>query len=268
MISPHPRHRGPRSSACVAWEEFVVAILGGRAFILLVSAGLVGCGVALAGSLVGHGMVDFRGAARSVTVKGVAEQDATADLATLTLAATVADADVTEGERRLAAQIGEVVTFLKDAGFVNDEIALGALSVHDALADTYRAEKLDPAARFVLRRAVSLRSTRPDAVRRVGGRTGELVGRGIVLSDTGGPRYAVTVAQLNRIKPDLIRRATRAARAAAAEFAESSGAAVGGIRSANQGVIKILARDDATAEHASLEKRVRAVTTVQYTLTR
>jgi hypothetical protein len=105
-------------------------------------------------------------------------------------------------------------------------------------------------------------------VRDIAGRTGELVRRGIVLSDNGGPRYAVTVGLLNRIKPDLIRRATMAARGAAAEFAQSSGSTVGPIRTASQGVIEILARDDSENERGSPEKRVRAVTTVQYTLER
>jgi hypothetical protein len=235
---------------------------------VLAAAALVGGGLAASGYLVGHGIVDFRGAARSVTVKGVAEQETAADLATLTLGVTLPAADVAAGERRLAEQIDDIVAFLKDAGFAEDEIARGALAVHDALADSYRPDKLDPAARFVLRRAVTLRSERPDAVRAVAGRTGELVRRGIVLSDNGGPRYVVTVSLLNRIKPELIRRATTAAKTAAAEFAESSGAMVGGIRTANQGVIEILARDDSAPERSSPEKRIRAVTTVQYTLER
>jgi hypothetical protein len=241
---------------------------GMRVLVLLVAAALVGGGIALAGYSVGAGMIDFRGAARAVTVKGVAEQETSADLATLTLGVTVPAAEVTAGERRLAAQIDDIVGFLKANGFRDAEVSLGALGVHDALADNYRPEKIDPDARFVLRRAVLLRSDRPEAVRDVAGRTGELVRRGIVLSDHGGPRYAITVGLLNRIKPELIRRATRAARSAAAEFAQSSGSTVGPIRTANQGVIEILARDDSENERASLEKRVRAVTTVQYTLER
>jgi uncharacterized protein len=241
---------------------------GMRALALLAAAALIAGGIALAGYSVGTGMIDFRGAARAVTVKGVAEQEATADLATLTLDVAVPAAEVTAGERRLAEQIDDIVAFLNANGFRDAEISLGALAVHDALADNYRPDKLDPSARFVLRRAVQLRSDRPDAVREIAGRTGELVRRGIVLSDHGGPRYAVTVKLLNRIKPELIRRATMAARSAAAEFAQSSGSAVGPIRSASQGVIEILARDDSENERGAPEKRVRAVTTVQYTLER
>src|SRR4029079_1994677 len=118
-------------------------------------------------------------------------------------------------------------------------------------ADNYRPDKLDPNARFVLRRTVLLRSDRPAAVRDIAGRTGELVRRGIVLSDHGGPRYAVTVELLNRIKPDLIRRATLAARAAAAEWAQASGSRVGPIRSSSQGVIEIRARDDSENERGA-----------------
>lgn len=79
----------------------------------------------------------------------------------------------------------------------------------------------------------------------------------------------MTAERLNQLKPDLIREATTAARAAAAEFAKSSGSRVGGIRNANQGVIVILARDESPAisERQSPAKRIRAVTTVDYFLT-
>lgn len=79
----------------------------------------------------------------------------------------------------------------------------------------------------------------------------------------------MTANRLNELKPDLIRQATEAAKAAAAEFAKSSGSRVGGIRTANQGVIVILARDEspAVSERHSAAKRIRAVTTVDYFLT-
>jgi hypothetical protein len=122
--------------------------------------------------------------------------------------------------------------------------------------------------RFILDQTVRLRTTTIAAVRALSGRTGELVRRGMAINDHGGPRYIVTVDQLNRVKPDLIRRATLAAKAAAGEFAASSGSRVGAIKSAHQGVIEILARDDAASERNSPDKRVRAVTTLEYLLVR
>ena len=58
-----------------------------------------------------------------------------------------------------------------------------------------------------------------------------------------------------------------AAKIAAGEFAAALDSEVGGMHKANQGVIAILAHDDgAGAENQSPDKRIRAVTTVEYLL--
>ena len=140
--------------------------------------------------------------------------------------------------------------------------------MQDVLAQSYRPNQTNDAARFILAQTILIRSTNVDLVGKLAQDTGDLVRRGIVISDMGGPNYSVTAARLNQLKPDLIRRATEAAKAAAAEFAKSSDSRVGGIRNANQGVIVILARDESpvVSERNSVAKRIRAVTTVDYFL--
>ena len=67
----------------------------------------------------------------------------------------------------------------------------------------------------------------------------------------------------NAIKPALIAEATANARQSAEQFAKDSGARIGGIRSANQGVVDISDRDQGSPR----VKKVRVVTTVEYFLT-
>ncbi len=72
----------------------------------------------------------------------------------------------------------------------------------------------------------------------------------------------------------MITEATRNARSSADRFAADSGAKVGGIRSANQGVFSITAADsttlnagdDAGSDRTSINKKVRVVATVEYYL--
>jgi hypothetical protein len=105
----------------------------------------------------------------------------------------------------------------------------------------------------------------------------QLLQKGIVF--TGNPRQGLTCkfTGLNSIKPDMIREATKNARAAADRFASDSGSQVGAIPQANQGVFSILPADQAGdagesgemgggAADSSLMKTVRVVTTVQYDL--
>lgn len=235
----------------------------------LVGAGLIAGGFAAGGYFVGKGVLDQRLANRSVTVKGVAEQEISADLATYPLRVTVTAGDIAEGERRLSAQIGEIVAFLSERGFEAAEIVPQRLTVEDIFAQPYRPKDADPKARFFLGQSVLLRSAKIEQVTRLSQSAGDLVRRGIVLNDGGGPSYIVTAERLNALKPDLIRRATAAAKTAAGEFAAASDSEVGGIRNANQGVIAILARDEGSGgERQSPDKRVRAVTTVEYLLLR
>jgi len=64
----------------------------------------------------------------------------------------------------------------------------------------------------------------------------------------------------------MIADATKNARASAQQFANDSGASVGAIKSATQGYFSINARDNVpgSSPSASLNKRVRVVSTVQY----
>ncbi|HEY4135179.1 MAG TPA: SIMPL domain-containing protein [Alphaproteobacteria bacterium] len=237
----------------------------------LVSAVVVAGGFAAGGYFVGRGILDQRLTNRGVTVKGVAEQEIAADLATYPLRVTVTSGDIADGERRLSDQAGQIVAFLREYGFEAAEIVPQRLEVQDIFAQAYRPDNADPKARFILAQSILLRSTKVELVTKLSQSAGELVRRGIVLSDGGmGPSYIVTADRLNALKPDLIRRATAAAKTAAAEFAAASGSEVGGIRNANQGVISILPRDEVagSSESQSPDKRVRAVTTVDYQLVR
>ena len=98
-------------------------------------------------------------------------------------------------------------------------------------------------------------------------RTGDLLAQGVVLGGNGGqdaapsgPQFDFT--QLNAIKPKLVAEATANARKSAEQFAKDSGSSIGGIRSANQGVVSIENRD-AGSPHV---KKIRVVTTVDYFL--
>ncbi|HZM17619.1 MAG TPA: SIMPL domain-containing protein, partial [Candidatus Krumholzibacteria bacterium] len=96
---------------------------------------------------------------------------------------------------------------------------------------------------------------------------GELVRRGVVLNDLGGPVFVFT--KLNEIKPDMIAAATRNARESAEQFAADSRSRIGGIHRATQGLFQILPRDEsqAVSEQSQVEKKVRVVTTMEYLLT-
>lgn len=241
------------------------------ATILLAIALLLAIGIAFGGYLAGRGVILARLADRFVTVKGVAEIDARANLAIYPVSFVVTTDDLAAGKAHVDEQIAQARAFFTGRGFAESDITATRFQVSDRLADSYRAEGATKAARYVLTQTLTIRSANIDLVARASQEIGELARMGLALAEFGGPSYIFTADKLNSVKPDLIRRATAAARDAADEFARTSSTTIGAIRNANQGVIAILAPDDASAnaewgERGSPTKRIRAVTTVEYFL--
>jgi len=111
------------------------------------------------------------------------------------------------------------------------------------------------------------RSSDVDRVQATTRQLSDLVRQGVVLQDFRGASYIFT--RLNAVRPAMIKEATASARTGAAQFAEDSGARLGGIRSATQGSFEIQARDpvsDGQGADGAIHKRLRVVTTVTYAL--
>ena len=225
---------------------------------LLLSLGLVG-----AGWFAAQGMAKLRTADRYVTVKGSAERIVDADLVVWPLAHSVGGNDLADVQRRLDANTATIRAFFAGAGFKPAEIVVSPPRLEDRWAYAYGDNR--PPERFRYATTVTLRTSNVATALAVVRRSGELVARGVMLGTgddgrAGGPEFDYT--RLNDIKPTLIAEATANARKSAEQFAKDSGARIGGIRSANQGVVDISDRDQGSPQ----VKKVRVVTTVEYFL--
>jgi uncharacterized protein len=234
----------------------------------LLAAAVLGGGVALGGWFAGQGLRAPRADDRYVTVKGLAEREVRADLALWPLRFVVTGNDLAEVRGRVAEAERAVRRFLAEGGIPAEAVGVAGLEVTDALAQVYRSGPVE--SRFVIAQTLLVRTPEVDRVAALAQRAGDLVAAGVVLSSEGGPAsgpvYAFT--RLNDHKPAMIAEATRNARAGAEQFAKDSGAALGGIRQASQGVFQILPRDEApgVAEPGQPNKRLRVVATVDYHL--
>lgn len=224
----------------------------------LVFAILIAVGLALGGWFAGQGLVKFRTADRFVVVKGLAEQHVEADLVVWPLGHAVIGNDLAQVQQQLDANTDAIRAFFASAGFDDAEIVVSPPRLEDRAA--YAWGESVPRERFRYQTTVTLRSRRvPEAIQALRD-TGELIRRGVLLTEGGFPEFEFT--RLNDIKPGLIAEATANARASAEQFAADSGADVGGIRNANQGAITITDRDQGSPQ----VKVVRVVSTVEYFL--
>ena len=229
----------------------------------LPAALLLAAGIAVAGWFGAQGLQQLRTADRYVTVKGLAERYVDADLVVWPITHAVSGNELGELQAAIDANSQAIRAFLLAAGFEDAEIATGAPRITDQEAFAYGDNR--PRQRYRAEATVTLRTTKVGAARQAMQRSGELVREGVLLTFNYGPEGMASFefTGLNAIKPQLIAEATANARESAQRFAADSGARVGGIRSANQGVIDISDRDQSSPQ----VKKVRVVTTVEYFLT-
>ncbi|WP_125257148.1 SIMPL domain-containing protein [Brevundimonas fluminis] len=228
----------------------------------LAVGGAIALGTAVAGGLIGQGLVNARVGDRTVTVRGLAERDVRADLAVLPLKFTASGDVLGDVQARIDADLSTVRAFLARQGYPADAVTLGQLSVADTQSREWGSQQNGP--RYILSQTVVVRTGDVARVQSTSRALSELVRQGVVLQDYVGPTYVFT--GLNKVRPEMIGQATAAAKTGAQRFAQDSGAALGPIRQATQGSFEILARDEVDAEGSTPDKKVRVVTTITYGL--
>lgn len=221
---------------------------------------LVAIGLAVGGYFVGDGLFEARASDRFVTVRGLAEREVPADLVVWPITYAVTADDLANLQRRTEESASRIREFLAD-DFTDDEITASQARVTDRQAQGVM-DQTGRLERYVAQSTVTVRTSRIGAVRAAMERTGELVGQGVALVRSYDAETEYFFTGLEAVKPEMIREATQDARRAAQQFAEDSGARVGGIRTAQQGYFSINDRDRFSPEH----KKIRVVTTVQFFL--
>lgn len=225
------------------------------------AAALIAAGLALAGLFVAFGLNGIRRGDSLVTVRGVAERDVTADLATWTIATQSNGSDLATVQRQADADALAVRAVLVANGFSPAEIQPRGSSVSQYFDSS--AGRLN----ITIRQRFLARTTDIARMQRAFADQAEIIRRGVALDSDGGGGVAYVFTRLNDVKPAMIAEATKSAREAADQFARDSGSGVGGIARATQGLFTITGRDGegGTGTDTPFQK-VRVVTTVEYRL--
>jgi hypothetical protein len=155
-----------------------------------------------------------------------------------------------------------VAGFLVEAGFPREELSFAVPRIQDRQTENTGQPGHPHGPRYLEQATVIVRSRNVAAVKKAMDRSGQLVGRGVMLAQDWENRPQFLFTGLNAIKPEMIEQATVSAREAAAKFAKDSGSRVGKIRTASQGLFTVSDRDPNSPER----KVVRVVTTVEYFL--
>lgn len=234
---------------------------------LVISVIFLGLGIGFAGVQIHEGLTNFKSFDRSVTMKGLAQRDVTADLAIWTVAYTETGNDLSALQDLMDRRGQVVLGFLKKHGIDGDQVGLQQVQVQDLMAQSYRQNgAMDN--RYILTQTYLVRTNNIEAVSKAAKNMGELVRQGVVFSQNSSTLPTYIYTKLNEIKPEMIAEATKNAREAAEEFTKNSGQKVGKLKDANQGVFQILPRDETfdIPQAQQLQKTVRVVSTLQFYL--
>lgn len=218
-------------------------------------------GLALAGWFVGNALLRARAAERFVTVRGFSEQEVAADLVIWPLSFVVTGNDLATLQQRYEGAAARIAEFLRKE-FPENECSVSAPRVTDREAQGGFSQGNRPVDRYVAEGAVTVRTGKIDIAKAAMRRSSELVREGVPLVRSYEQNTEYLFTQLDKVKPAMIAEATKDARRAAQQFADDSGARVGAIRRAQQGLFTVDNRDPFSPEF----KKIRVVTTVEYFL--
>lgn len=219
---------------------------------LMLSISIVVLGFAIKG-----GIDNFAFRDREVTVKGLAEREVKADLVTWPIQYSVAGNDLNNLYDQVSSNNAAIIKFLTSNGIGRDEISINPPDTYNAESNQYRSNTFNY--NYSISSAITVTTKKVDKVRELLNRQSELLKEGIAFSNSY-INYQFT--GLNAIKPEMLGEATKAARAAAAQFAADSESRVGKIKSAYQGQFSI---DDSDSSTPYI-KKVRVVSTIVYYL--
>ena len=237
---------------------------------ILPAAFIIAVGLALAGWLAGQGLVESRLGHRTVIVKGFSERLVKADIGFLPVRFNALGADLESARATLERSEQAVLGYLASKGFAPADWEVQNIKVEDRLT-AYNSSGAPRANRFVLTEDIVVRSKDVDKLVTASRNISDLLRQGVVLTSdqyNSGPSFIFT--KLNDLKPEMLTEATQRARKSAEQFARESGAKVGAIFSANQGLFTIGPAINIPNERPDkqVEKKVRVVTTITYFLTR
>ena len=236
----------------------------GNRNIILIAVAILAVGIIAGGYLLGDGLRRARMADRAVTMRGLAERNVTANLATWSLNFQASGTDAAAVQAEIERDTSTIREFFRAAGFPAGALADRGGSIN-SFYDNNRAANV-----VTINRRLQFRTEDVMRAQRAYARQFDLIRNGVELQEGSSVVYSFT--QLNSVKPAMIGESIQDARRAAERFAEDSGASVGAIRSATQGYFSIGARDgDADtgegggAGDSPLQK-VRVVTTIEFYL--
>jgi hypothetical protein len=203
----------------------------------------------------------------TIRVKGVAEENVTSDIGTWQGNFTVQASTLPDAAAALSAARDKVAAFLAAHNVPASEITFAAITTNEIMARDAKGQPTNEIQYYDLTQSVNLASPDVQRIATVALRATDLIKDGLIL-ESGSPQYIFT--GIEKLKLDLLAKATQNGYIRARALADNSGSHVGALTSAEQGVFQITppysteTLDDGAYDTTTIEKSVKAVITLDY----
>ena len=230
---------------------------------------LLALGLVISTYLVTDAMRDIRMSHQIIKVRGYAETPVESDLAMWSITVKAKDRDMEDAYSDLARYREKVLDFLEESGVEAQQIKILSVDVDEHKKLTEKGHKTSKTEAFELSQRIEVKSRDVQKVSKISTAVSDLMRKGIDLQ-AGMPRYYYT--QVNELKSELLVAATKDAQMRARTLAEGSGAKLGSLRAARQGVFSVRSADSSSVSErsgddvSSISKKVTAIVTVDYAM--
>jgi hypothetical protein len=217
----------------------------------------------------GHVVRDVRGAPRTVTVKGFAQRPIRSDFAIWTASLTARSPEMPKAYEGIEADRARVLAFLAEAGITPDQVSVSPVSINTLFRQGEQGYFTNQVELYELGQTFTLSSKDVARIERISKEVTGLIRDGVVLASYA-PSFYYTA--LDDLKIEMLGAASADARLRAAEIADKTGAKLGTLSWATQGVFQITPAHsteisgEGMYDTSSIEKSVRAVVTVSFGL--
>ncbi len=228
-------------------------------------------GLVVSAAVVSRSLERIKLAGDKIMVKGYAEEKVVSDAGMWRGTVSVRATDLQAGYRELEQDSARVMQMLKTTAGEGASVSVAPVTTRTVYETGTGGVQTGRVAGYELERAYELTSNDVKLIGRIAGEASSLISDGVNIN-SWPPQYFF--GDLNAVKVRLIGAATRDAQLRAEQFAANSGVTVGPLRSASQGVFQITRPNSTeTADYGSydtstVEKVVKAVVTVEYSVTR
>lgn len=212
---------------------------------------------------------DVRSPARQVTVKGFAQQAVRSDFVIWSASLTARSPEMARAYEKIEADLARVIAFLGEKGIAREQIAISPVSIQTRFRQGEQGYLTNEIELYELGQTLTLSSQEVASVETLSKEVTGLIREGVELVSSP-PSFYYT--GLDALKIEMLGAAAADAKLRAAGIAEQSGAKLGSLSSASQGVFQITPAHSTEIsgvgmyDTSSIEKTVRAVVTSSFGL--